>query len=59
MGTRTAAPGAEAIASVERDAIARHGRFALRNAATLPLMGVHRDPSNEWDICDIRGKICF
>jgi DNA polymerase V len=31
----------------------------LRSAATLPLIGVYGDPSNEYDICDVRGKMCF
>lgn len=35
------------------------GRFALRSAATLHLAGVYRDPSNEWDICDVRQKMYF
>jgi nucleotidyltransferase/DNA polymerase involved in DNA repair len=50
---------AEAIAAVKRAVNARHGRFALRSAATLPLVGVYRDKSNEWDICDVHGKMCF
>jgi DNA polymerase V len=50
---------AEAVARVKREVNGRHGRFALRSAATLPLVGVYRDPSNEWDICDVRGKMCF
>jgi hypothetical protein len=36
-----------------------HGRFALRSAATLPLFEVYKDPANEFDICDVRGKVCF
>lgn len=35
------------------------GRFALRSAATLPMAGVYRDKANEYDICDVRGKMCF
>ena len=50
---------AEAVARVKREVNERHGRFALRIAATLPLVGVYRDTSNEWDICDVRGKMCF
>ena len=50
---------AGAIAAVKREVNSRHGRFALRSAATLPLVGIYRDPSNEWDICDVRGKMCF
>jgi DNA polymerase V len=50
---------AEAVARLKREVNARIGRFALRSAATLPLAPIYRDPSNEYDICDIRGKICF
>ena len=35
------------------------GRFAVRSAATLFLPRVYADPANSWDICDIKGKICF
>jgi nucleotidyltransferase/DNA polymerase involved in DNA repair len=50
---------AEAIARLKREVNARIGRFALRSGATLPLSAVYRDTSNEYDICDVRGKICF
>ncbi len=50
---------AEALARLKREINARMGRFALRSAATLPLVGVYRDVSNSYDICDVRGKICF
>lgn len=50
---------AEALARLKREVNRRHGRFAVRSAATLPLAGIYRDPANEWDICDVRGKICF
>jgi len=49
----------EALARVKREVNARHGRFALRSAATLPLTSVYRDTANQYDICDVRGKICF
>jgi nucleotidyltransferase/DNA polymerase involved in DNA repair len=49
----------EAIARLKREVNARIGRFALRSAATLPLAAIYRDTSNEYDICDVRGKICF
>jgi hypothetical protein len=48
-----------AIARLKREVNARIGRFALRSAATLPLAGIYRDRSNEYDLCDVRGKICF
>ncbi len=50
---------AEALARLKSAVNDRHGRFALRRAATLPLVGVYRDASNEFDICDVRGKTCF
>ena len=50
---------AEAIARLKREVNARHGRFVLRSGATLPLAAIYRDTANEYDICDVRGKICF
>jgi hypothetical protein len=50
---------AEAVARLKREVNRRHGRFAVRSGATLPLVGVYADPSNEYDICDVRGKMCF
>jgi nucleotidyltransferase/DNA polymerase involved in DNA repair len=50
---------AEAVARLKREINARHGRFVLRSAATLPLSAIYRDTANEYDICDVRGKICF
>jgi nucleotidyltransferase/DNA polymerase involved in DNA repair len=50
---------AEAVARLKREVNARHGRFVLRSAATLPLVSIYRDTANEYDICDVRGKICF
>ncbi|ADB18382.1 DNA-directed DNA polymerase [Pirellula staleyi DSM 6068] len=37
----------------------RHGRFALRSAATLPLTEIYADESHSYEICDIAGKTCF
>jgi nucleotidyltransferase/DNA polymerase involved in DNA repair len=50
---------AEAVAALKRRINDRHGRFALRSAATLPLKSIYRDGANSYDICDVRGKICF
>ena len=50
---------AEAVARLKREINARHGRFVLRSAATLALAAIYRDTANEYDICDVRGKICF
>jgi DNA polymerase V len=47
------------LAALRRDVNTRHGRFQLRSAATLPLREVYSDPINNYDICDIRGKMCF
>lgn len=55
----TARERADAIARLKRDVNARHGRFKLRSAATLPLASIYRDVSNDFDICDVRGKMCF
>jgi hypothetical protein len=50
---------ARAVAQVKREVNACVGRFALRSGATLPLADVYRDEAQSYDICDVRGKICF
>ncbi len=50
---------AATVAQVKHDVNRRHGRFALRSAATLPLAGIYADQANQYDICDIRDKFCF
>ena len=50
---------ADAVARLKRTINERHGRFALRSGATLPLGPIYRDTANGFDICDVRGKICF
>lgn len=52
-------PKREKLASVKAAVNEKYGRFKLRSAATLYLPQVYRDPANDYDICDIRGKICF
>jgi DNA polymerase V len=47
------------IARLKHDINERHGRFVLRSAATLPLPAIYKDTANGYDICDIRGKMCF
>ena len=47
------------VAEVKRQINAQMGRFALRIGSTLPLADVYADPANEYDICDIHGKMCF
>ena len=49
----------EAVARLKRAVNDRHGRFTLRSAATLPLVAIYGDPANAYDICDVRGKMCF
>jgi nucleotidyltransferase/DNA polymerase involved in DNA repair len=48
-----------AVARVKHEINARHGRFLIRSAATLPLGPIYRDQANGYDICDVRGKTCF
>jgi nucleotidyltransferase/DNA polymerase involved in DNA repair len=50
---------AEAVARLKRAVNERHGRFVLRSGATLPLAAIYRDKANQFDICDVRGKMCF
>lgn len=50
---------AEAVARLKRAVNTRAGRFALRSGATLPLHAIYRDLASSFDICDIRGKMCF
>jgi hypothetical protein len=50
---------AEALAALKREVNAKVGRWAVRSGATLPLRRIYDDPSNTYDICDVRGKSCF
>jgi DNA polymerase V len=50
---------AAAVAKLKREINAEIGRFVLRSGATLPLADVYRDEAQSYDICDVRGKICF
>jgi nucleotidyltransferase/DNA polymerase involved in DNA repair len=50
---------ARTLARVKREVNAEVGRFALRSGATLPLGDVYRDREQGYDICDVRGKVCF
>jgi nucleotidyltransferase/DNA polymerase involved in DNA repair len=50
---------ARAVARLKREVNAKVGRFALRSGATLPLYDVYRDSEQSYDVCDIRGKMCF
>src|SRR5207248_1560934 len=46
---------AEAVARLKRETNERFGSSTIRSAATLYLKEVYRDPTNAFDICDIRG----
>lgn len=48
-----------AVAKIKRQVNDEVGRFALRSGATLPLADVYHDEAQGYDICDIRGKLCF
>jgi hypothetical protein len=50
---------AEAIAQLKREVNHHFGRFTLRSGATLFLDEVYRDSANNFDICDVHGKMCF
>jgi DNA polymerase V len=47
------------VADLKKSVNDQHGRFMLRSAATLPLSQIYIDRANEYDICDVRGKVCF
>lgn len=50
---------ARRVGDLKREVNGRMGRFALRSGATLALSEVYADAANGFDICDIRGKMCF
>jgi nucleotidyltransferase/DNA polymerase involved in DNA repair len=50
---------AEAVARVKRAVNERVGRFVVRSGATLYVNDVYRDKAQSYDICDVRGKMCF
>ena len=52
-------PKLERVAAAKAAVNEKLGRFAVRSGATLYLPGVYRDPANAFDICDVRGKVCF
>ena len=52
-------PRRERLADVKQAVNERFGRFALRSGTTLYLPHVYADPANNFDVCDVRGKVCF
>lgn len=52
-------PKREAASAAKRAINERFGRFTVRSGSTLYLPAVYADPANDFDVCDVRGKICF
>ncbi len=52
-------PKDKAVAAVKTAVNEKFGRFKIRSGTTLHLPAVYRDPANDFDICDVRGKVCF
>jgi hypothetical protein len=48
-----------ALARLKREVNAVCGRFSLRSGATLFANDLYQDEANDFDICDVRGKLCF
>ncbi len=49
----------DVIDALKEEVNAKHGRFALRSAATLALPEIYSDPATFREVCDIHGKHCF
>lgn len=47
------------IAELKQQINLKVGRFALRSGETLHLPDVYADETNDYDICDVQGKMCF
>ena len=52
-------PRAEQVAKVKALINKKVGRFAVRSGETLPLHEIYFDETNNFDICDVHGKLCF
>jgi len=52
-------PKREAVARVKAAVNEKFGRFKVRSGITLLLPAVYKDPANNFDVCDVRGKVCF
>jgi hypothetical protein len=59
LGLFDNAEAADAAMAVKEAVNQKHGRFALRSGATLPLAPIYADGANSYDICDVHGKTCF
>jgi DNA polymerase V len=50
----------DALARAKRAVNEKVGRFAVRSGATPYVPAeMYRDPSHSYDVCDVRGKVCF
>ena len=47
------------LARLKREVNARCGRFALRSGATLFVNEFYKDEAYSYEVCDVRGKLCF
>jgi len=52
-------PRRDAVARAKAAVNEKYGRFKVRSGTTLFLPKVYKDPANDFDICDVRGKVCF
>ena len=59
LGLFDNAEAADAAMAVKQAVNQKHGRFALRSGATLPLTPIYADGANSYDICDVHGKSVF
>jgi hypothetical protein len=59
LGLFDNAEAADATMELKQAVNQKHGRFALRSGATLPLAPIYADSASGYDICDVHGKQCF
>jgi DNA polymerase V len=52
-------PKHDSLARVKREINETIGRWVVRSGSTLWANAWYQDPSNRFEICDIRGKFCF
>jgi len=50
---------AERLARLKREVNDRCGRFAVRSGATLFINEFYKDEAYGYEVCDVRGKMCF
>lgn len=47
------------VANLKQQINQKIGRFAIRSGETLHLPEIYADETNDYDICDVQGKMCF